>query len=166
MGSVIPWATGFPLRCERGVENRRRNFRFGPFLLDPEERTLSRNGSRVELRGQPYQILEVLLARAGKLVTRDEIRETLWPEETFVDFEHGLNNSIKKLRQTLGDSAEEPTYIETVRGFGYRFVAPVEVEVVEAPAPESIAPILPVFDPGLRSGEPPPRDAGRKAAQG
>ncbi|MGC2300706.1 MAG: winged helix-turn-helix domain-containing protein [Acidobacteriaceae bacterium] len=127
---------------------------------------MSRNGTRVELRGQPYQILEVLLMRAGKLVTRDEFRETLWPEETFVDFEHGLNTSVKKLRQTLGDSAEQPSYIETVRGFGYRFVAPVEVEVVEAPAPESIVPIVPVFDPVSRSRESPPHAAGRKAARG
>lgn len=74
-------------------------------------------------------ILEILLARAGRAVTRDEIRETLWPSDTFVDFEHGLNTSVKKLRQVLCDSADEPSYIETVRGLGYRFIAPVEVEV-------------------------------------
>ena len=106
------------------VENDRRIFEFGPFVLDPVERVLSRNGLRIRLQGQPYQILEILLERAGKLVTRDEIRETLWPGDTFVDFEHGLNTSIKKLRQVLGDSPERPHYIETVRGFGYRFVAP------------------------------------------
>ncbi|MFY9745993.1 MAG: winged helix-turn-helix domain-containing protein [Acidobacteriaceae bacterium] len=122
------------------MQNRRRNFRFGPFLLDPVERTLSSNGTRVDLRGQPYQILELLLTRAGQLVTRDEIRDTLWPEETFVDFEHGLNTSVKKLRQILGDSADQPAYIETVRGFGYRFVAPVEVEIVEAPEPPAPLP--------------------------
>ena len=136
------------------MQNRRRNFRFGPFLLDPVERTLSSNGTRVDLRGQPYQILELLLTRAGQLVTRDEIRDTLWPEETFVDFEHGLNTSVKKLRQILGDSADQPAYIETVRGFGYRFVAPVEVEIVEAPepppprSPNKRPPITPAEEPG------------------
>ncbi len=115
------------------VEKDRRIFEFGPFVLDPVERVLSRNGLRIRLQGQPYQILEILLERAGKLVTRDEIRETLWPGDTFVDFEHGLNTSIKKLRQVLGDSPERPHYIETVRGFGYRFVAPVEVQGFELP---------------------------------
>jgi DNA-binding winged helix-turn-helix (wHTH) protein/tetratricopeptide (TPR) repeat protein len=148
------------------VENRGRNFRFGPFSLDSAERVLSRNGARVDLRGQPYQILEVLLTRAGKLVTRDEIRETLWPGETFVDFEHGLNSSVKKLRQALGDSAEEPTYIETVRGFGYRFVAPVEVEVVEAPASEPTAAIAPVSDQGSSASEPALHPASRRARRG
>lgn len=125
------------MRC---VKNGRRNFRFGPFSLDLEERVLSKNGARLDLRGQPYQILEVLLTRAGKLVTRDEFRETLWPGDTWVDFEHGLNTSIKKLRIALGDSAEQPSYIETVRGFGYRFVAPVEVEVVHEPGPQPALP--------------------------
>ncbi len=83
----------------------------------------------MKLQGQPFVILEILLARAGRVVTRDEIRETLWPSDTFVDFEHGLNTSVKKLRQVLCDSADEPSYIETVRGLGYRFIAPVEVEL-------------------------------------
>src|ERR1700685_2894002 len=122
------------------MESQHRIFRFGPFALDTAERVLSRNGSRIRLQGQPYQILEILLGRPGKLVTRDEIRETLWPGDTYVDFEHGLNTSVKKLRLTLGDSAEKPLYIETVRGFGYRFVVPVEVENVETSAPEPTSP--------------------------
>jgi eukaryotic-like serine/threonine-protein kinase len=83
-------------------------------------------------------ILEILLARAGRVVTRDEIRETLWPSDTFVDFEHGLNTSVKKLRQVLCDSADEPSYIETVRGVGYRFIAPVEVELEESESPAGL----------------------------
>jgi tetratricopeptide (TPR) repeat protein/DNA-binding winged helix-turn-helix (wHTH) protein len=83
-------------------------------------------------------ILEILLARAGKVVTRDEIRDTLWPSDTFVDFEHGLNTSVKKLRQVLCDSADEPSYIETVRGLGYRFIAPVEVELEETEPPAGL----------------------------
>jgi DNA-binding winged helix-turn-helix (wHTH) protein/lipopolysaccharide biosynthesis regulator YciM len=104
-----------------------RLFRFGPFEVNTGARELSKNGRKIKLCGQPYLILEVLLGRAGQVVTRQEIREKLWPADTFVDFEHGLNTSVKKLRQMLGDSAEEPRYIETVPRLGYRFVAPVEV---------------------------------------
>ena len=102
-------------------------YRFGPFEVHPGARELSKGGTKIKLRGQPYLILEVLLSRAGEIVTREEIRAKLWPADTFVDFEHGLNTSVKKLRQVLCDSAEEPRYIETVPRLGYRFVAPVEV---------------------------------------
>ena len=131
-----------------------RFFRFGPFSLDAQERVLRRDGTRVNLQGQPYQILEVLLTRAGKLVTRDELRETLWPGDTYVDFEHGLNTSVKKLRLVLGDSAEKPSYIETVRGFGYRFVVSVEVDIVETSAPEPTAPVPRAGFAGRGASEP------------
>jgi eukaryotic-like serine/threonine-protein kinase len=101
-------------------------YRFAPFEVDTEARELSKYGTRIKLHGQPYLILEILLARAGRVVTREEIRERLWPAETFVDFEHGLNTSVKKLRQALCDSADKPRYIETVPRLGYRFIAPVE----------------------------------------
>src|SRR5208283_3101923 len=120
------------------VQTRSRNFRFGPFQVDTGEGELTKHGTRIKLQGQPFVILEILLARAGKVVTRDEIREALWPSDTFVDFEHGLNTSVKKLRQVLCDSAEEPRYIETVPRLGYRFVAPVEV-VTETPKPSASA---------------------------
>jgi len=103
-----------------------RVFRFGPFAVDTEARELSKDGTRIKLRGHPYLILEALLARAGKVVTREEIRKRLWPADTFVDFEHGLNTSVKKLREVLCDSADEPRYIETVPRVGYRFIVPVE----------------------------------------
>ncbi len=102
-------------------------------------RELSKGGTRIKLRGQPYLILEVLLSRAGEVVTREEIRAKLWPADTFVDFEHSLNTSVKKLRQVLCDSAEDPRYIETVPRLGYRFIAPVEV-VTETPKPFTAAP--------------------------
>ena len=102
-----------------------RKYRFGEFEVDTRARELSKNGTNLKLRGQPYLILEVLLGRAGEVVTREEIQEKLWPADTFVDFEHGLNTSVKKLRQVLCDSAEEPRYIETVPRLGYRFIAPV-----------------------------------------
>jgi eukaryotic-like serine/threonine-protein kinase len=104
-----------------------RIFQFGPFVLDTRARELCKHGTRIKLRGQPYLTLEVLLTRAGELVTREEIREKLWPADTFVDFEHGLNSSVKKLRQVLCDSAQEPRYIETLPRLGYRFIAPVEI---------------------------------------
>ncbi|MGA9135850.1 MAG: tetratricopeptide repeat protein, partial [Candidatus Sulfotelmatobacter sp.] len=111
----------------RGVMGLGGKYGFGPFEVRTGARELFENGTRVKLRGQPYLILEVLLERAGSVVTREEIRERLWPADTFVDFEHGLNTSVKKLRQVLCDSADEPRYIETVPRMGYRFIAPVEV---------------------------------------
>jgi TolB-like protein/DNA-binding winged helix-turn-helix (wHTH) protein/Tfp pilus assembly protein PilF len=101
-------------------------YRFGPFEVDTGARELSKGGTKIKLRGQPYLILEVLLGRAGEVVTREEIQEKLWPADTFVDFEHGLNTSVKKLRHALCDSAEQPRYIETLPRLGYRFVAPLK----------------------------------------
>jgi TolB-like protein/DNA-binding winged helix-turn-helix (wHTH) protein/Flp pilus assembly protein TadD len=101
-------------------------FRFGPFEAKTDAQELSKNGTKLRLRGQPFSILELLLSHAGEVVTREEIRQKLWPVDTFVDFEHGLNTSIKKLRQALCDSATKPRYIETVPRLGYRFIAPVE----------------------------------------
>ncbi len=109
-------------------------YRFGPFEVNPLTREISKGGTKIKLRGQPYLILEILLARAGQVVTRAEIRERLWSADTFVDFEHGLNTSVKKLRQVLCDSAEEPRYVETVPRFGYRLIAPVEI--IEEPKSE------------------------------
>ena len=102
-------------------------FRFGPFEAKTRAQELSKYGTKVKLRGQPFLILQVLLERAGEVVTREEIRQKLWSADTFVDFEHGLNTSIKKLRQVLCDSATEPRYVETLPRLGYRFIAPVEI---------------------------------------
>jgi TolB-like protein/DNA-binding winged helix-turn-helix (wHTH) protein/Tfp pilus assembly protein PilF len=114
-------------------------YRFGPFEVNPAAREIFKGGTKLKLRGQPYLILEVLLARAGEVVTREEIREKLWPADTFVDFEHGLNTSVKKLRQALCDSVGEPRYIETVPRVGYRLIAPVEV-VAEPAKPPATTP--------------------------
>src|SRR5580693_10337133 len=111
------------------METSRLIFRFGPFEAKTCAQELSKNGTTVRLRGQPFSILELLLSRAGEVVTREEIRQKLWPADTFVDFEHGLNTSMKKLRQALCDSATEPRYIETIPRLGYRFIAPVEATV-------------------------------------
>jgi TolB-like protein/DNA-binding winged helix-turn-helix (wHTH) protein/tetratricopeptide (TPR) repeat protein len=116
-------------------------YHFGPFEMDTRAHQLSKGGTKLKLRGQPYLILEVLVARPGEVVTREEIREKLWPADTFVDFEHGLNTSVKNLRQVLCDSAGRPRYIETVPRFGYRFIAPVEVIAERTDSP-LVTPVL------------------------
>src|ERR687898_34411 len=100
--------------------------RFGVFELDVHSGDLRKRGVRVNLPDQPLQVLTALLERPGELVTRDELRQRLWPIDTFVDFEHGLNAAVQRLRDTLGDSAGTPRFVETVPRRGYRFVAPVE----------------------------------------
>jgi DNA-binding winged helix-turn-helix (wHTH) protein/tetratricopeptide (TPR) repeat protein len=99
--------------------------RFGVFEADLRARQLHKGGIRVRVQQQPFQILEMLLRRPGAVVTREELRAQLWPSDTFVDFEHSLNSAIKKLRDALGDDANNPRFIETLPRLGYRFIAPV-----------------------------------------
>jgi DNA-binding winged helix-turn-helix (wHTH) protein/Tol biopolymer transport system component len=99
--------------------------RFGVFELDLRAAELRRNGSRVKLQEQPFQILAELVERPGQVVTREELRNRLWPADTYVDFDHSLNAAIRRLRDALGDAAENPTFVETVARRGYRFLAPV-----------------------------------------
>ncbi|MGB7600932.1 MAG: winged helix-turn-helix domain-containing protein, partial [Candidatus Sulfotelmatobacter sp.] len=139
------------------------NYRFGPFELRTGARELSKGGTKVKLRGQPYLILEVLLSRAGEIVTREELREKLWPADTFVDFEHGLNTSVKKLRQALCDSADAPRYIETEPRFGYRFVAPVEVVPENKPQSLVEAAPVPLLPPAVPHGTAQAAPSGRNA---
>ena len=98
---------------------------FGVFELDLRSGELRKSGARVTLQQQPLQLLSVLLERPGELVTREELRKRLWPDDTFVDFDHGVSAAVKRLRQALGDSAESPRFVETVPRRGYRFIAPV-----------------------------------------
>ena len=88
--------------------------RFGTFELDLDSGELRRSGVKLKLQEQPFRLLAMLLERPGEVVTREEVRERLWSADTFVDFDHSLNTAIKKLRQTLGDSAENPRFIETL----------------------------------------------------
>jgi Tol biopolymer transport system component/DNA-binding winged helix-turn-helix (wHTH) protein len=99
--------------------------RFGVFELDLRAGELRRNGVKVKLQEQPFQVLTELLERPGQVVTREELRNRLWPADTYVDFDHSLNAAIRRLRDALGDSAENPTFVETVARRGYRFLAPV-----------------------------------------
>src|SRR6266581_587575 len=100
--------------------------RFGVFEVDLQAGELRKHGLRIKLRDQPFQILSLLLARPGQVVSRDELQKQLWPNDTFVDFDSGLNKAVNHLREALGDSADSPRFIETVPKRGYRFVAPVE----------------------------------------
>jgi len=108
----------------------RQNVCFGPFELDARAGELYKHGFKLKLQGHPIQILAMLLERPGELITREEIQQKLWPSEseTFVDFDHGLNTAVRKLRQALGDEAETPQYIETLPRRGYRFVGEVAAE--------------------------------------
>ena len=102
-------------------------YRFGVFELDLRAAELHKSGLKVRLQDQPYQVLLKLLEHPGEIVSREELRSTLWHEDTFVDFETGLNTAIKRLRETLGDSADNPTFIETLPRRGYKFIAPIEI---------------------------------------
>ncbi|MBZ5542659.1 MAG: transcriptional regulator [Acidobacteriia bacterium] len=98
---------------------------FGTFAVDPKSRELFKQGTRIILQAQPFQVLWLLLEHPGDIVTREELRQALWPGDTFVDFDHGLNKVINKVRRALGDSAEDPRFIETLPKRGYRLIAPV-----------------------------------------
>jgi len=97
--------------------------RFGTFEVNVRAGELRKQGVRIKLQEQPFQVLAALLGRPGEVVTREELRSKLWPAETFVDFDHGLNAAIKRLRDALGESAENPVFIETLPKHGYRFIA-------------------------------------------
>ena len=106
-------------------QNNSRIARFGVFELDLSAGELRKNGVKLRLQEQPFQVLALLLERAGDIVTREELQQKLWPSDTFVDFDHSLNTAINKVREALGDSASSPRYVETLARRGYRFIAPL-----------------------------------------
>ena len=110
--------------------------RFASFEVDLASEELRKNGLKIKLSGQPFQILAMLLERPGQVLTREELQKKLWPAGTFVDFDHSLNTAINKIRETLGDSAENPHFIETLARRGYRFIAPVDRLGKTTPATE------------------------------
>ena len=109
-------------------ESNRRIARFGVFEVDLMAAELRRNGVKLRLQGQPFQVLALLLERPGEIVSREDLRQKLWPSDTFVDFDHSLNTAINKVREALGDSASSPRYVETLARRGYRFIAPVQMD--------------------------------------
>jgi TolB-like protein/DNA-binding winged helix-turn-helix (wHTH) protein/Flp pilus assembly protein TadD len=115
-----------------------RAIRFGPFEADLHTRELRKHGLKLRLQEQPFHVLTMLLARPGELVTRDEIRSRLWPQDTFVDFDHALNAAVRRLRDALNDNADTPRFVETLPRRGYRFIGPVEkLDVDSALQPET-----------------------------
>jgi DNA-binding winged helix-turn-helix (wHTH) protein/Tol biopolymer transport system component len=124
----------FPKNGVSHVPNGTRTIRFGAFEADLQLGELRKSGSRVKLQEQPFKVLQLLVERPGDLVTREELRSRIWPEESFGDFDHAVNVAVGKLRVALGDSADNPTFIETVPRRGYRFVAKVQGEALARPA--------------------------------
>jgi DNA-binding winged helix-turn-helix (wHTH) protein len=127
-------------------------FRFSTYEADPGSGELRKAGLRLRLQDQPFQVLLVLLERPGEVVTREELRLKLWPADTFVDFDHGLNTVINKLREALSDSATNPRFIETLARRGYRFLAPVEF--VEKTMPKPVAVPAATVTPPATAHEP------------
>src|SRR5580693_6133059 len=106
--------------------------RFGVFEVDLRAGELRKHGQKIRLQEQPFQVLVMLVEHAGEVVSREDLQKKLWTADTFVDFDHGLNKAINKIREALGDSAESPRFVETVSRRGYRFLA--EVKDVDAPS--------------------------------
>ena len=117
----------------REAESSRPIVRFGPFEADPGTGELRKHGIRIKLPDQPFRVLIALVGRPRGLVTRDELRQLVWPEDSLVDFEQGLNRAVNRVREALGDTAASPRYVETLSGRGYRFIG--EIEPVTVPAP-------------------------------
>ena len=118
-------------------------YKFSDFRLDCGKFELCRQGRRLKLERKPLELLVLLVSRHGQVVTRDEIAARLWGREVFVDMEHGINTAIRKIRQTLDDSSDLPTFVQTISGEGYRFVIPVtalELDVIEPPQPAGESP--------------------------
>jgi DNA-binding winged helix-turn-helix (wHTH) protein len=122
------------------AERLTKSARFGLFEVDLVSGELRKDGARIRLQEQPFRVLAMLLERPGEMVTREEMRSQLWPGDTFVDFDHGLNTAVNKLREALGDAAANPRFVQTVARRGYRFIAPVQQNGGSAmPAPVASA---------------------------
>jgi cholera toxin transcriptional activator len=137
-------------------QNSSRVLRFGVFEADLRAGELRKSGIKLRLTGQPFQVLAMLLERAGEVVTREELQQKLWASDTFVDFDHSLNTAINRVREVLGDSASSPRYVETLARRGYRFVAPVQSESppaaevrFSAPPASPVYPAAPALHPEL-----------------
>ena len=123
-------------------------YKFDEFEADLRAAELRKNGNRLKLQMQPFQVLVALLERPKEVVTREELRQRLWPRDTFVDFDHGLNTAMVKLRDVLGDSASKPKFIETIAKRGYRFLGAADV-ITEQPAPTE--PTVPLPAPTIQA---------------
>ncbi len=124
------------------ADQSRRIYRFGVFEVDTESGELRKSGVRLRLQEQAFQVLIVLLERPGEVVTREDLRQKLWPSDTFVDFDHSLNTVVNKVREVLGDSASNPRFIQTITRRGYRFLGSVEPRSDQQSAVSSVEPVV------------------------
>jgi DNA-binding winged helix-turn-helix (wHTH) protein len=140
--NVIPTLdTGMEERSNFAPPSGPRFVRFGPFQVDQQRQEVTKNGSRLRLQGKVYQVLVALLEKPGEVVTREELRQRLWPADTHVNYDANVNTTVNKLRQVLGDSTDKPLYIETIPRKGYCLVIPSEAsDVNSAPAAPDVAP--------------------------
>ena len=142
-GAVLPFVAKGK-RVSPGEPHKKTVYRFGPFQLDSSKATLTRNSNQLKLQDLPYRLLAILVEKPGEIVSREEVRQRLWPQNTFVEFDNSLGVAIRKIRDALGDNADAPCYVETVPRRGYRFLAPVTT------ATESQDPVRPVTPEPLR----------------
>jgi DNA-binding winged helix-turn-helix (wHTH) protein len=160
--NVIPTMdTGMEERSSFVPPSGPRFMRFGPFQVDQQREEVTKSGSRLKLQGKVYQVLLALLEKPGEVVTREELRQRLWPADTHVNYDANVNTTVNKLRQALGDSTDKPLYIETIPRKGYCLVVQTEISSVpgaplaHSPAPaisSSPAPVLATEPPATRSG--------------
>ena len=158
--NVIPTMdTGMDERLNFAPPLGPRFMRFGPFQVDQQRQEVTKNGVRLKLQGKVYQVLVALLEKPGEVVTREELRQRLWPADTHVNYDANVNTTVNKLRQVLGDSTDKPLYIETIPRKGYCLVIPSEVSdapssalaVVES-GPSSVSPVIADDSADKRSG--------------
>src|SRR4029077_166486 len=145
----------------QGTSIKARYVRFGPFCIDQQRQQVSRNGSRLRLQGKVYQVLIVLLQKQGEVVTRDELKQALWPADTHVNYDANVNTTVNKLRQALGESTDKPQYIETIPRKGYSFISTAEFSdapfLAAAPGKLPGADAVSPGSPGESSGADVPR---------
>lgn len=158
--NVIPTMdTGMDERLNFAPPLGPRFMRFGPFQVDQQRQEVTKNGVRLKLQGKVYQVLVALLEKPGEVVTREELRQRLWPADTHVNYDANVNTTVNKLRQVLGDSTDKPLYIETIPRKGYCLVIPSEASdapssalaVVES-GPSSVSPVVAADSSDKRSG--------------
>ena len=128
------------------------SFAFGPYEADLSSGELRKSGTRIKIQDLPLRLLSVLAENPGRVVTREELQKRLWPKDTFVDFEDGLNTGVKKLREALGDDSDNPRYIETIPRRGYRFIAELKQIRCQPRRRQSLARSRPVQGPSPNKG--------------
>jgi DNA-binding winged helix-turn-helix (wHTH) protein len=154
--------TGMDERSNFAPPSGPRFMRFGPFQVDQQREEVTKNGSRLKLQGKVYQVLVALLDKPGEVVTREELRQRLWPADTHVNYDANVNTTVNKLRQALGDSTEKPLYIETIPRKGYCLVVPSEASDVPGTPlePEFVSENALAQAPPALADEPAPKRSG------